>query len=149
MINKIDIEYLNFEEDKHQRFPVISNCIVYSKGTIINVDIDSLYVIKDISDDVSFDPFGRYICVSYGQWYHEESGQQISSEEFHQLGEKEVYDYNFVSVALKLYTKKEYRVSYGTCFDKKIRISLIPVESLNFSWKVCDSIIYQTGKNNK
>ena len=149
MISKIDIEYLNFDESKHKNFPIISDCVVYSKGNIINVDIGSLYVIKDVSDDVNYDSFGRNINISYGQWRHEESGQQISLEEFYQLEEKEVYEYNFVSAALKLYTKNEYRVSYGTCFDKKIRISLIPVEILEFSSRNCDSIVYQISKNNK
>lgn len=149
MISGIEVEYLNLEEAKHRDFPIISNCIVYSKENIINVDIDSLYVIKDISDDINFDHFGRYICISYGQWRHERSGEQISTEEFYQLEERDVYDYNFVSAILKIYTKKDYRVSYGNCFDKKIRISLIPVEALEFSSRDSDTIIYQTIKNNK
>lgn len=143
---KVEIDYINFEESLHKHFPKVNDCLIYSKNGILNVELYATNIIEELFDELGFDSFGRYIGISFGEWREEVSGERISQQEFYSLEESEGYKYNYVSVTVKLYTDKKYFVCYTNCFDKKMKLSLIPNKLLEFSKNDCEEILYQTLK---
>lgn len=128
---KIEATYINYDEKIHKQFPNLISCKVYDKNAIINVDLRFTQIINDINCDVGYDSHGRYISVSIGQWHHNISGEYISENDFFELDD--VYDYDYVEYLLKLYTKESYKVHIHNFMDRNIKISLIPVDMLEFS----------------
>lgn len=137
-MNNVNIEYFNYNPKLHIKFPTIKKCEVYSKNGIINVSIVGSLIFNNISDDIGYDNLGRYISITIGQWHHIETGKYLSEEDFFELNEQETYLYDYVYVLIKIYTKNNYRSCYHNDFDKKVIISFIPYDILNFSSKDSD-----------
>lgn len=129
---KIDITNINFDEKIHKEFPKILSCKIYEKNDIINIDVTCSSIINDINTDIGYDNSGRYIFLSIGQWHNISSGKYISENDFYSLEEFEVQNYDYVENLIKLYTKESYKIHIHNYMDKKIKISLIPLNMLNF-----------------
>lgn len=132
---KIDasVEYINYIREVHQTFPRLLSCKIYSKNGIINMELNGSYIFNEIIDDIGYDNKGKFISITIGQWHHIETGNYISNEEFYDLSEKETYDYDYVSILIKIYIKDDYRACYHNDYDRKVKISFIPYNMIDFS----------------
>lgn len=142
-MNKVNIEYINYNPNIHQEFPVILSSKVYSKDNIINVYIEGSNIFNEIIDDIGYDNEGKYLSISMGEWHHIETGKFISNEDFYDLEESQIYDYDYVSVMIKIYVKGDYRPCYHNDFDRKVTISFIPFNKLNFTDKNCSKKLFE------
>jgi len=140
---KSKIEYINFNELLHKQFPRILNCKIYEKNDIINFDITCSNIVLDISDDISYDSLGKYITISIGQWHNIESGKYISLEDFVDLEEYDVYNYEYVEVVIKVYTDQNYKVYFHNYMDRRIKVSLIPEKLVSFGCNDCHKKIFE------
>lgn len=127
----IKIEYINYEENIHKTFPKIVKCEVVEHNEIINIDLLCSNIVMDINNDICYDTFGRYLFICIGQWHNNQTGEYISVEEFYDLDENQVMDYEYVEGVIKFYTKEKYEVFYRNYMDRKLKISLIPSEVLD------------------
>lgn len=142
-MNRVSVEYINFDPKLHQEFPVILRCKVYSKLDIINVELEGDRLLNDLTDDIGYDIGGKYVSLSTGQWHNIETGKFISNDDFYDLNEEETYMYDYVSFLIKIYTKFDYRACYQNDFDRKIKVSFIPFEKVNFSSNDSDEIFFE------
>lgn len=129
---KVDISYINFDELIHKEFPRILSCKIYEKDAIINMEINCSSLVNDINSDVCYDNTGKYIFISIGQWHNNISGEYISENDFYSLNDCEVHNYDYVEGIIKIYTNKSYKTYIHNFMDKKIKISLIPSNMLDF-----------------
>lgn len=142
-MNKVNIEYINYDPIIHRDFPIVLAFKVYTKDNIINLYIEGNNIFNEIIDDIGYDNNGKYISVTIGQWHHAITGNFISNEDFYELNEAEIYDYDYVSILLKIYTNDDYRACYHNDFDRKIVISFIPYKKLNFTDKNCTKKLFE------
>ena len=133
MSNKVEIEYFNYNPKIHLDFPVITSCKVYSKNNILNLYIEGNRFFDQIIDDIGYDGNGRHLLVSIGQWHHIESGVSISNETFYDLSDEESYNFEYVSVNIKIYTKEDYRSCFHNDLDRRAVISFIPYKMIKFT----------------
>lgn len=141
-MNKVNVEYINYDPKIHKHFPIVLSAKVYTKDNIINLYIEGSNIFNEIVDDIGYDNGGKYISVTIGQWHHAVTGNFISNEEFYELSEAEVYDFDYISILIKIYVKDDYRACYHNDFDKKIVISFIPYKKLNFTDKNCTEKLF-------
>lgn len=139
MNNNCYIDIVNYDKKIHTEFPNLISCNIFEKNTIINVYLEFDRVIDDIYDDIGYDNKGKYISINIGQWHNIQTGKYISVEDFYELDEMLSYDYEFVFIEIKIYIKEDYRVCYHNYMDRKIQMSFIPYNILNFNIKNCDS----------
>lgn len=142
-MNNVSIEYINYDPGIHTQFPTIISSKVYSKDGIINLYIEGTNIFNEIIDDIGYDNGGKYLSVTIGQWHHVNTGNFISNEDFYELCEAEVYDYDYVSILIKIYIKDDYRACYHNDFDRKVVISFIPYKKLNFTDKNCTKKLFE------
>lgn len=133
MSNKVEIEYVNYNPELHLDFPAITSCKVYSKNNILNLYLEGNCFFDHIVDDIGYDINGRHLLVSVGQWHHIESGVGISNETFYDLSDEESYNFDYVSVNIKIYTKEDYRSCFHNDLDRRVVISFIPYKMLKFT----------------
>lgn len=146
-MNKVNIEYINYDPDIHKQFPVVIASKVYTKDDIINLYIEGNNIFNEIIDDIGYDNNGKYISVTIGQWHHAITGNFISNEDFYELSEEKVYDYDYVSILIKIYIKDDYRACYHNDFDRKVVISFIPYKKLSFTDKNCTEKLFDYNCN--
>ena len=132
-MNKVKLEYINYNPNIHQEFPLIRKCKVYTKDNIINVSIEGTRIFNEIIDDIGYDNLGKYISITIGQWHHIETGRFLPTEDFFELTEFDGYLYEYVSILIKIYSDGDYRACYHNDFDKKFTVSFIPYKILNFN----------------
>lgn len=131
-MTKVIADYLNFNPKIHKTFPIVKSCNVYSNNNIINVDVLTNKDILNITDDIGFDLEGKYYFVSYGQWHDRITGDYIFIEDFYDLEELDYDRYEFVSFIVKVYLKESYYICYKETSGRKLKISFIPSNLLNF-----------------
>lgn len=139
---KVDIEYINYEENIHKKFPKIKFCKVFSKNKIINVKFIATNSINNISEDIGFDKEGKYYSISFGQWFNSKTEEFISDKDFVDLEESESYFYDHVSCLVKIHSEENYRFCFHNETDNIIVMSLIPYKILNFSDNDSDEILF-------
>lgn len=132
-MNKVKIDYVNYDVNIHNEFPLIRKCDVYSKDGIYNLFVEGTAIFNEIVDDIGYDNHGKYISVTMGQWHHSQTGKFISSEDYMDLDEFEAYLYDYVSVIVKMYLDGDYRACYHNDYDRKFTVSFIPFKKLNFT----------------
>lgn len=142
-MQKIKVEYLNYNEILHKEFPRILQCNVYEKNEIINIDLKCSNIVLDVYDDINYDTQGKCTCVSIGQWHNNQTGKSIYPEEFVELDEYSVYDYEYVEAMVKIYAKENYNVYYHNYMDRNLKISLIPQKMLSFSCNDCKKKLFK------
>ncbi len=138
-MNNVDIEYINYDPNIHLNFPLLKTCKVYSKNEIINVYLEGTKIFNDINNDVGYDNKGKYLSITIGQWHNIGTGKSISNEEFYELSELDVYEYDYVSIVVKVYVTEDYRACYHNDYNNKIVISFIPYKMINFTENNADS----------
>jgi hypothetical protein len=139
-MSKVKVEYINFNPKLHKEFPIIRSCKVYQKNDIINVFIDTNKDIESIADDFGYDSIGKYYFIEYGQWHNIYTGKYIALEDFYALDEFEYETYEYVSFNVRLYSNKDYHVSYHDKSGSKMTISYIPKRILEFTEQNADII---------
>lgn len=127
------VEYVNYDPYLHTQFPILTSSKVISKNGIINLTINSNGIFNEIVDDIGYDNNGKYISITIGQWHHTVTGKYITNEEFYDLEEFEVYQYDYVFILIKIYAKGDYRSCFHNDYDKSVTISFIPYEMINFT----------------
>ena len=146
LINTVKIEYINYDPKLHKDFGVISACNVFEKDNIVNVYLESNKVFNEIYDDIGYDCLGKHILISSGEWRNISTGEYISTDAFFDLEEFSLYDYDYVSFNVKIYTNKEFKVCYHNDCDRKLMLSLIPYSLLQFTPSNCNKEIYSYRK---
>jgi hypothetical protein len=142
-MNNVEIDYINYYPNIHRQFPIILSSKVYTKDGIINLVLEGSSIFNEIVDDIGYDNKGKYLSVIIGQWHHIETGNFISNEDFYDLDEQYTYDYDYVSILIKIYTKEDYRACYHNDFDRKIVISFIPYTMINFTERNCTKKLFE------
>lgn len=132
------LSYCNYNPELYKTFPVVVDCKIYEKDTIINLDISCTNIINTIDDDIGYDNSGKYISIVIGQWHNIKTGEYIPIEEFYDLDECSVYSYDYVYVEIKIPVKGSYKSCYHNYMDRKAKISLIPSPLLEFTQKEAD-----------
>lgn len=141
-MTKAVTEYVNFNPKLHKEFPIARQCKVYSKNKIVNVFLDTNIPVESINDSFGFDSSGKFYYVEYGQWHNMVTGKYKPLEEFFDLDEFELNDYEFVCFVVKVYLKGEYRTCYHETNGNKLIISFIPHKMVDFDEKTAE-IIYK------
>lgn len=139
---KVKIDYINFNEVLHKEFPRILKCNVYEKNEIINIDLKCSNIVLDIYNDINYDTQGKSLCINIGQWHNNQTGKVIYPEDFIDLDEYSVYNYEYVEAMVKIYTKENYSVYYHNYLVRNLKISLIPQKMLAFSCNDCKKMIF-------
>lgn len=129
---KCDVEYINYCPEIHQQFPILKEFRAFEKNGIINLYLEGTSIFNEIIDDIGYDNQGKFLSVTVGEWHHSESGEFISNDEFFDLDEYESHLYDYVSIVVKIYVKGDYRSCYHNDFDKRVTISFIPYNIINF-----------------
>lgn len=139
-MNKVYLEYINFNPKLHKEFPIIRQCKVYKKGDIINVYIDVNKDVESITDDFGFDASGKFYYIEYGQWHNSQTGKYIPIDEFYDLNEFDYEYYEYVSFVVKFYSNIDYKTCFHEKTGSKLTVSYIPYRMIDFTERTADMI---------